>query len=209
MCKIVLTLIASIVILNGVDGHGMMTSPPGRSSVWRFFSGFPANYNDNANYCGGLWRMVENNGNCGLCGDDYTSPHPQANENTGKYGLGKVVGQYSAGQIIDVSITLTANHRGEFLYSLCVLDNPNAPETGEDCFVPLKLADGSDRYMVSSGENNIVNRVALPATLTCERCVLRWHYKAGNSWGVCEDGTSAMGCGYQETFRSCADISIS
>ena len=31
---------------------------------------------------------------------------------------------------------------------------------------------------------------------------------AGNNWGKCEDGTSGMGCGPQETFRSCADIKI-
>lgn len=31
----------------------------------------------------------------------------------------------------------------------------------------------------------------------------------GNNWGECEDGTHAIGCGNQETFRSCADISIS
>ena len=30
----------------------------------------------------------------------------------------------------------------------------------------------------------------------------------GNNWGKCEDGTSGMGCGPQETFRSCADIQI-
>ena len=31
---------------------------------------------------------------------------------------------------------------------------------------------------------------------------------AGNNWGSCDDGTSGMGCGPQETFRSCADIRI-
>ncbi|KAI4468679.1 hypothetical protein MML48_2g00018549 [Holotrichia oblita] len=149
------------------------------------------------------------NGGCGLCGDDLSSARPQANENTGTYGRGKIVGEYSVGQTIDVTITLTANHLGSFTYSLCVLENPNAPESGESCFKPLKLADGSNSYQVSSGENLIHNRVVLPAGLSCSRCVLRWNYKAGNSWGVCEDGTGAMGCGSQETFRSCADISIS
>lgn len=31
---------------------------------------------------------------------------------------------------------------------------------------------------------------------------------SGNSWGMCEDGTENMGCGNQEIFRSCADITI-
>ena len=29
-------------------------------------------------------------------------------------------------------------------------------------------------------------------------------YFAGNNWGACEDGTAGMGCGPQETFRSCS-----
>lgn len=31
---------------------------------------------------------------------------------------------------------------------------------------------------------------------------------SGNNWGVCENGTQAVGCGPQETFRGCADIEI-
>jgi hypothetical protein len=43
---------------------------------------------------------------------------------------------------------------------------------------------------------------------TCKKCVLQWRYRGGNNWGKCEDGTSALGCGPQEEFRACADISI-
>lgn len=27
-------------------------------------------------------------------------------------------------------------------------------------------------------------------------------------WGVCENGTESIGCGKPETFRNCADVSI-
>ena len=30
----------------------------------------------------------------------------------------------------------------------------------------------------------------------------------GNTWGICANGTEGMGCGEQETFRNCADVSI-
>lgn len=30
----------------------------------------------------------------------------------------------------------------------------------------------------------------------------------GNNWGYCRNGTDAPGCGPQEHFRNCADISI-
>merc|ERR1712098_674476 len=33
-------------------------------------------------------------------------------------------------------------------------------------------------------------------------------YVAANNWGVCEDGTGKVGCGPQEEFRACSDISI-
>lgn len=72
-----------------------------------------------------------------------------------------------------------------------------------------------------------VNTTAiLPPGLSCNHCVLRLHYRAGNNWGGeswfqevgpfyrmpwftdCPGGGGGMGCGYQETFRSCSDISI-
>ena len=30
----------------------------------------------------------------------------------------------------------------------------------------------------------------------------------GNTWGDCGNGTGAVGCGRQETFRNCADVAI-
>lgn len=46
------------------------------------------------------------------------------------------------------------------------------------------------------------------AGLECPNCVLQWRYIAGNNWGMCPDGTGAVGCGAQEEFRACADINI-
>lgn len=44
--------------------------------------------------------------------------------------------------------------------------------------------------------------------ISCSHCVLQWTYTAGNNWGTCSNGTEAVGCGPQETFRACADIAI-
>ena len=38
--------------------------------------------------------------------------------------------------------------------------------------------------------------------------LFQWTYRAGNSWGTDPDGTSCVGCGNQEHFRACADITI-
>ncbi|XP_019865998.1 uncharacterized protein LOC109595143 [Aethina tumida] len=206
--RLSLFIVAAFAVTQ-IAGHGMMLEPPNRSSLWRYNDSLPHNYEDNQNFCGGFdvqWTL--NEGRCGVCGDPVTDPHPQANENTGTYGNGYVVRTYQAGSTIDVSILLTANHLGTFSYSLCVLNDPNASESGENCFQKLLLEDGSEKYTVLANDYDVRNRVVLPQNLTCERCVLRWHYNTGNSWGTCEDGTGAIGCGPQETFRSCADIAI-
>jgi len=39
--------------------------------------------------------------------------------------------------------------------------------------------------------------------------IFQWTYTAGNNWGICPDGSGALGCGPQETFRACSDITIS
>jgi hypothetical protein len=44
--------------------------------------------------------------------------------------------------------------------------------------------------------------------LECQHCVLQWKYVAGNNWGICSDGSGAVGCGEQEEFRACSDIAI-
>lgn len=69
--------------------------------------------------------------------------------------------------------------------------------------------NNKDRYMVPAGYVGYIKiKAYLPKNLTCEHCVLRWHYRAGNNWGVCPNGKGALGCGNQETFRTCSDIAI-
>jgi hypothetical protein len=67
--------------------------------------------------------------------------------------------------------------------SLCVLQDPNAPESGEDCFQPLTLSNGEPRYDIQVTDKTLTAdlQVKLPDGLTCDRCVLRWHYNAGNA----------------------------
>lgn len=136
----VIVLLFGCVVV-GVLGHGMMLDPPNRSSLWRYNSSFPINYNDNENFCGGFGvrllpfvrdvkckasshlqvQYYQNGGKCGLCGDNYADPQPRKNENTGKYGLGYIVKTYNAGNVIDVSVLLTANHLGYFQFGYVFL----------------------------------------------------------------------------------------
>ncbi|GFY71506.1 chitin-binding type-4 domain-containing protein [Trichonephila inaurata madagascariensis] len=170
-----------------VWGHAALYEPPGRSSMWRFGFKTPVNDDDAELYCGGitkLWKI--NKGKCGICGDAWDLPEPRPNEDGGKYGKGIVVRTYKAGQ--------------EFTSTV-------------DCFLdqhPVGLADGSgNRYFLKRGiKGNLDIKLKLPNGLKCDRCVLQYHWKAANNWGICEDGKGRMGCGPQEYFRACADIRI-
>ncbi|XP_076392871.1 uncharacterized protein LOC143265321 [Megachile rotundata] len=198
------------ISLREIHGHGMMLDPVSRSSAWR--QGFPVgvNYNDNEVFCGGFHVLVEENGGkCGECGDNYALPRPRPNENGGIFGLGIIVKKYRPGELINATVQLTANHLGSFTFHLCQLMNEHHVET-EECFAehPLQLADGSYEAKVPHNKAKFVIPIQLPENFTCEHCVLRWHYRTGNNWGVCDDGSTALGCGPQEIFRNCADISI-
>ncbi|XP_039312890.1 uncharacterized protein LOC105197030 [Solenopsis invicta] len=196
--------------LKEIHGHGMLMEPVNRGSAWRKGFKTPINYDDDGNYCGGLFEQIKNGGKCGLCGDDYTMPQPRPNENGGTYGTGTIVKTYKAGQIIELEAKLTANHMGHFQYTICVLNSGKELET-EECFAqyPLKLTDGNNKYVLKSSDSGTYKMKAyLPQNLICEHCVLRWEYVAANNWGKCEDGSHKMGCGPQETFKTCSDIRI-
>ncbi|XP_076234219.1 uncharacterized protein LOC143179082 [Calliopsis andreniformis] len=208
--KFLLIACLPAISLQGIYGHGMMLDPVSRSSAWR--KGFPTepNYNDNELFCGGLGiQWDQNGGKCGECGDNYALPRPRPNENGGTYGTGIIVKRYQPGETITVTVKLSANHLGTFSFQLCPLEHPHDLET-EDCFNrhPLELTNGSDSLKVEREQMNFDVSLQLPKDVTCEHCVLRWNYRCGNNWGTCDDGTSSLGCGPQETFRNCADVSI-
>merc|ERR1711972_16049 len=72
----------------------------------------------------------------------------------------------------------------------------------------LEHGVGTQRFITSWDRGYWNSTVILPADMTCSQCILQWTYTAGNDWGTCENGTSSLGCGPQETFRACSDIAI-
>ncbi|XP_003745551.1 uncharacterized protein LOC100901357 [Galendromus occidentalis] len=202
------TLLVTLCVANVVEGHGRLTEPPGRSTAWRFGFKTPPNYNDNELFCGGLGRQHKiNGGRCGVCGDPWDVPTPRANEDGGRYGRGVIVRKYYQGETIDVSVDITANHNGRFWFRLCPADG----EVNQECFDRHVLhieGSGDSWELVNNATGLYKFRVRLPENVTCERCVLQWDWTAGNQWNICPDGRGRRGCGPQETFRGCADISI-
>ncbi|XP_068084183.1 uncharacterized protein [Anabrus simplex] len=200
------------VLVVCVEGHGYLHSPPNRGSLWRFGHNTPVNYQDNEQFCGG-WAVQweQNDGKCGECGDDYALPRPRSQENGGIFGKGIISAVYKKGAVITASAEITANHMGSFEFALCPLSNSSELET-QECFSkhPLSLADGSGTkyYLPSPEVGRYSVKLKLPDELTCSQCVLQWTWTTGNSWGICENGEGAIGCGAQETFRTCSDITI-
>lgn len=197
------------------EAHGMLTDPPARNAMWRFGFHNPVNYNDNELYCGGFSVMwSENGGKCGVCGDRFSDPVPRPHEAGGTYGNGIIARRYSMGQTIDIEIDISANHWGHFELKICPT-NGKLNSATQACFDehPLVLADNlrSHQFYVPTESPKITKfnyKVNLPFGLTCSQCVMQWTYYTGNTWGLCSNGTEAVGCGAQEMFRNCADVQI-
>lgn len=178
------------VFATRVSAHGRMLEPPGRSTAWRFNGKqTPVNYDDHSLNCGGFYAQhYQNNHKCGVCGDNFALPRPRPNEFGGKFGSQTVPRRkYFAGSTINLTIEITAFHKGYFRIDLC---NDAHNET-EECFRQI----WPEFHDIRLGMNSL--RMPLPNNLTCDKCVLRWHYECGNNWG--KD---------QENFRACSDISI-
>lgn len=201
--------IGLVTIIGCVTAHGTMQDPVARQSRWRYNSSAPVDNDDVGLNCGGSnvqWNI--NKGKCGVCGDNYLDSTPRSHELGGRFGEGVIVRTYNSGTELPVSVQLTANHRGYFEFQLCNLDNSGETEA---CFAQtqLRLTNGSDRYVLPTAKPDwFAVSLQIPSGYRCNHCVLQWTYVAGNTWGWCADGTGAEGCGPQEHFRGCSDISI-
>ncbi|XP_071531142.1 uncharacterized protein [Panulirus ornatus] len=204
-----LLLLAGVVTV-GCRGHGRLLEPVSRASAWRLGWPTPVDYDDNQGFCGGFWRQHEvNSGKCGICGDPWDEEQRPHEAPGGPYATGTIVRHYVQAQVITLIVDITSNHRGHFEVSICPDPEVEATQECLDMY-PLPLADGSGyEYNISlnTGEHSL--QLMLPPHLTCTHCVLQWRYVAGNNWGICEDGSGALGCGPQEEFRACADVAVS
>ncbi|XP_068617830.1 uncharacterized protein [Battus philenor] len=199
-------IIALAALAVSVSGHGRVLEPPSRASAWRL--GFPTkpDYDDDGLNCGGFSHQHEvMNGKCGICGDPYDQRQPRSHELGGVFGDGVIVAEYKSGQVISTTVELTAYHRGYWVFKIC----PDPTRHDQACFdeYPVELENGDLKYS-PKGEGTYTANYRLPPKLYCNHCVLQWQYVAGNNWGTCNNRTQGLGCGKQEEFRACSDITI-
>ncbi|XP_043210287.1 uncharacterized protein LOC122375146 [Amphibalanus amphitrite] len=200
--------IASLLV--AVSGHGRLQDPPCRASMWRFGYDTLPDYTDNQLFCGGKDHEEDMGGKCGICGDPYDEPQPRTHEIGGPYYKGYLVQNYTSGEVVTVTVNLTANHLGFFQFKICPVEGFETEAT-QDCLDEgiLEIAGtGSTDYYVTDETKPFYVDVQLPTDLECEHCVFQWRYHCGNSWGHCDNGTDGMGCGPQEEFYGCADVSV-
>jgi hypothetical protein len=207
-------------------GHGWMDVPASRNKQRNIPIGEPQSlpaggpglvYAD-----GRRWP----NGRHGLCGEPYKSTGgavgPGDLSEGGKYATPPIIAaRYAAGQTIDISIRVTAFHKGRFQFSLC----KDPKRFSQACLDENKLvnADGGGLFYYPPGGDGQIPaggafkmRFKLPAGVTCDRCVLQWYWLTGNSCvppGDPRGDKVQMGtCGKSPTppeeFWNCADIAI-
>lgn len=127
--------------------------------------------------------------------------------------LNETTRNYFPGSSVDLMIEIVANHGGQFKFEMCWRDSWDQLET-EDCFEPLQLTgyheEGASQYELDGQAKTgiFTMSVDLPLNRTCDNCILRWHWKSANNWGTCDDGSERIGCGHQEIYRNCADVSV-
>lgn len=202
-----LTIVLAVSGFSLVFGHGRMIDPAARNAAWRFGFPTPVQYTDDELNCGGFGtQWQKNGGKCGTCGDPYDKKDPLY-VYPGRYAKGIITKTYKQGQVFTVQIKVTTNHDGYFVFKIGKLEKPPITEAGLSTRV--YLADGSDRFRIpkKSPAKVFEIKLKLPANLVCQHCVLRWWWRAGNSWG-CDDEGCGMGHGPQETFTNCADVKI-
>jgi len=187
--------------------------PVSRASAWRKGFKNPADYNDNEGYCGGYsHQWLRSRGKCGVCGDPWGQRPRNHEAPGGRYANGIIVKEYRVGEMMEVEIDLSANHRGSFTFKLCQNNNVRR-DSHQRCFdrntlkVYPEMTESFE--LPSEASQTFYIQLKLPEGVTCKQCVLQWTYNTANSWGNCPNGTNAIGCGPQETFRACSDIRIS
>ncbi|XP_060569491.1 uncharacterized protein LOC132727913 [Ruditapes philippinarum] len=206
-------IVSSVVLLsliNFVTGHGRLIDPPSRSSAHKHgFPLIPVNTMDHQLNCGGFWNQWGvNQGRCGVCGDPYQGP--RENEAGGKYATGTIVHTYTENAQIIVELDITVAHGGWSEFRICPNNDVHKPVT-QQCLDKFILASpsGDTRYIHQRKRGTLRIPLVLPPGLTCTQCVLQWKWNAASNFN-CDPITHkcCKGCGLQEQFYGCADISI-
>lgn len=177
-----------------VTSHGYLCDPPSRNAAWLcgYPEDTPKNYDQMALNAGGVHRTYPNYPDrypllYGVCGDPVERSQDHAAGGIHDRGVRR---EYRRGDEVQIQITVTAGHKGEFDIQLC-----NTYPEREDCFYSISKFSINDSPEGLYG--NVSFPITLPQNISCDHCVLRWFWTTNNSPGL-----------PPEIFINCADITI-
>eukprot|EP00121_Abeoforma_whisleri_P014861 Awhi_evm1s13706 len=177
-CSIMMLLVSTLVItlsVTKVQAHGYMAQPAARNALWLFGYQSPPNYDLMSLSAGGP-AEVQQKGHS-VCGDHVEGPFDHMDG--GLYGNGIIAHTYMENDAIDISLVITAHHKGWVYFNLCDLAEGSTPQTQvtQECLDahPLVRADGGGIESPlpdpnpDGGASQYTFRYVLPAGVTCSR----------------------------------------
>ena len=215
----VIKLLTYACLVTFTWGHGLIKEPMPRNTK------ISANYDEHSLSAGGVAAVHAG-------GDPYDSE--RKHEGGGgfeKANKGYRITAYQQGSTMNIVLDMRVGHAGFNEFKVCPVPNgvegkAERQHVTQACFdkTVLQRADGKGTrfyferdFAVNSDSVSVKMAFKLPASLTCKRCVLQWHWVTGNSCTA--PGTppnfakpNLQECGKDganpEEFWNCADINI-
>ncbi|GFR47249.1 hypothetical protein Agub_g8935 [Astrephomene gubernaculifera] len=198
----ILALVVSMAMPPDVLGHGYLAVPLSRNMYSRLYDpDATKEYTPNQLSAGGVAVVSAGStltwpfGAYSVCGNRADDPNP-------RWMVPRPIqATYYEGDIINITIGITADHRGRFAFRLCPTTNvtntclnanwltradPVRPGDRYWYLTDKTRADGSALVTLQSlgGYSNVPTytlRYRLPAGVTCDNCVLQWWWPTANS----------------------------
>ncbi|GIY88162.1 hypothetical protein CEXT_120601 [Caerostris extrusa] len=207
-----LVALITLCFVQSVWCHARLMEPPSRSSMWRHGYDTPKNYDDDGLYCGGM--KVSRIIHCTLFYSDILIQFSHKSllalqwenyfdtEGYANFTLYSVESKWwkmwVCGDPWHLEVPRPNENGGKYGNGIIVRTYKPGQEVTQDCLdqnVLTIINSTSTQYHVGNhGRSRVTLALQLPKGFTCKYCVFQWTYTAG--------------CGIQETFKACADISI-
>lgn len=218
-------LLCLLSILPSSLGHGYLNIPVSRNAVSNINNGY-CSWSGPIPCTGDAQSWNQDHAPTG-CGVSQSGSRAVFGEGALSFRSTGIKTTYTAGQVIDMEVKMTAYHGGRFDFKLQDVGNLDDPvgslwesstlltvesfsppcDNPSYCGIEPCIATKSCAQIPMApytGHNGIYSiQVKLPDDIQCTHCVLQWIYVTANSCGG-----SKVSCDTSEHFWNCADLEI-